>query len=109
MSNRMEFNQEIAEKCGIREAVVATFLWDRIARDDEPLYHHGRLWTRISQPMITSAMPFITISMVRGSLAKLKKKGIIKSGVFNVNRFDHTNWYAFTDFGEEMMEQGGFA
>ena len=109
MTNRMEFNIEIAEKCGLRESVLATYLWDLLDRDDVAVEHHGRYWTRISQKMITVALPFMTVDMLQGSLLKLLKKGIIKTAVFNEDKFDHTNWYTFTDYGIEMMDPGNFA
>ena len=109
MENRMEFNYELANVCGLRESVLATYLWDLLDRDDEVVEHHGRYWTRISQKMITIAMPFMTVDMVQGSLAKLLRKGIIRRAVFNEDRFDHTSWYTFTDYGIEMMEPGSFA
>ena len=109
MDNRMEFNKELASECGLRESVLATYLWDLLDRDLEVVEHHGRYWTRISQKMITIAMPFMTVDMVQGSLMKLLKKGIIKRAVFNEDKFDHTSWYTFTDYGIEMMDPGNFA
>ena len=104
MTNRMEFNKGLAECCGLRESVLATYLWDLLNRDEEVENHHDRYWTRISQKMITVAMPFMTVDMVQGSLTKLLKKGIIKRAVFNEDKFDHTNWYTFTDYGIEIMD-----
>ena len=34
--------------------------------------------------------------MVRYSVNKLVEKGIVKVGVFNDDKFDHTYWYTFT-------------
>lgn len=109
MDNRMEFNMKTAEVCGLRESVLATYLWDLLDRDREAVEFNGRCWTRISQRMITVALPFMTVDMVQGSLNKLLRKGIIKREVLNDDRFDHTNWYAFTDYGIEMMDPGNFA
>ena len=36
----------------------------------------------------------------------LKEKNIIRKGCFNEDRFDHTSWYTFTDYGLRMMEEG---
>ena len=104
----MNFNLEIAKRCGVREAALATYLFKLIGNDVDYYYLNGRRWSRISQKMITVALPFMTVGMVRGSLNKLKRKGIIKSDVLNENRFDHTLWYAFTDYGEEMMDPGAY-
>ena len=101
--SRMQFEEDVALWCGLRESVLATFLWDMAMRDENVIYRNGKYWTRISQPMITVALPVMTVNMVRGSLRKLKEAGVIRSANLNHDRFDHTNWYAFTEYGEEMM------
>lgn len=109
MDNRVDFNKDIARDCGLRESVIATYLWELLDRDLDSIERNGRVWTRISQKMITIALPFMTVDMARGSLKKLVEQGIILRGVFNDDKFDHTHWYAFTDYGYEMMSPGSFA
>jgi hypothetical protein len=41
--------------------------------------------------------------MVQGALRKLRDEGVVKSAVLNNNRFDHTNWYTFTEYGDVLM------
>ena len=107
MNNRLEFNQAVAEQCGIREAVVATYLWDRLRRDDEALYRRGKMWTRVSQRMIRTALPFLTEHTVRSAVRRLREADILRTDDdFNHDRFDHTYWYSFTEYGEELMEPG---
>ena len=109
MNNRLDFNEDIAVRCGLREAVLATHLWDTLWKDEESVYRFGRLWTRISQQMLAARLPFLTRDMVQVSLARLREDGIIKVGHFSDDRFDHTNWYAFTDVGMAMMEPETYA
>ena len=104
MEKEVKFNARVAGACGIREAVIATFLWSLLNDPDgERISRHGREWVKITQRMITAVFPFMTIDMVQGSIQKLIRKGIISTGDFNEDKFNHTNWYSFTEFGEELM------
>ena len=51
----------------------------------------------------------MSVDMARRSLKKLAEEGIIVRDVFNDDKFDHTYWYAFTDYGFEMMEPGTYS
>jgi hypothetical protein len=42
--------------------------------------------------------------MVRHSVRKLVDKGILKVAVLNNDRFDHTYWYTFTAYGDELLD-----
>lgn len=44
--------------------------------------------------------------MVRDSIRKLVKNGIIKVAKFSDYKFDHTYWYTFTAYGEELLDDG---
>ena len=46
MINEMKFNEDVAMMCGLKEAVLASFLWDLVAKDDDVMYRYGRLWSR---------------------------------------------------------------
>ena len=35
---------------------------------------------------------------------RLVEKGIMKVGVFNDDKFDHTYWYTFTAYGNELLD-----
>lgn len=78
----------------------------RCAGGEETTYRHGYLWVKCTQKMMTVHIPFLTEDMVRHSVRKLIDKGIIKVGVFDDDRFDHTYWYTFTDYGEELLDDG---
>ena len=104
MERDVKFNVRVACACGIREAVIATFLWSLLNDpEEETISRHGNEWVKITQKMITAMFPFMSIDMVQGSIQKLKKKGIISIGDFNEDKFNHTNWYTFTDYGYELM------
>lgn len=101
------FRNDIAVKCGVNAAVIAEFLWDHLKDDgdgDGVLERHGRCWYRCSARMMTGEFPYLSIHMAKDAVNVLARKGYIRKGCFNDNRFDHTNWYAFTDYGKKMME-----
>ena len=92
--NERKFNMDIAAVCGLREAVIADFIRGLQVTSDETTYRHGYFWV----------IPFLTEDMVRHSVNKLVEKGIMKVGVFNDDKFDHTYWYTFTAYGNELLD-----
>ena len=94
--NERKFNMDIATVCGLREAVIADFIRGLQVTSDETTYRHGYFWVKCTQKTITVHIPFLTEDMVRYSVNKLVEKGIMKVGVFNDDKFDHTYWYTFT-------------
>jgi len=104
-----KFRNNVAQQFGIIPAIVAEHLWYLYlneASGDGTHCHHGRYWCRCSQMNLVSEFPFLTRHMVQGAIAVLKKKDLIRSGCFNEDRFDHTGWYTFTDYGVSVMEAG---
>ena len=108
MITEMKFNEEVAVMCGLKEAVLATYLWNLIARDDDVMYRYGRLWTRISQKSLSIHLPFLSVRSISGAAKKLEKEGIIAIDEFNSSKFDRTHSYAFTEFGDELMTDNGW-
>lgn len=98
-------NVPLAQKIGIRTALVAQYLWDALEErySAETDIVDGRQWLRIGQTSLTTILPYLTRHTARFELRRLKKLGIIQSRDLNDNRFDHTNWYCFTDYGSELM------
>ena len=99
------FDTDIARKCGVNAATVASFLWERIYSEDDYKTEYGVEWTRVSQKTMTANMPHMSVKMIANAVKKLKNKGYIKVSKFNESKFDKTNWYAFTDFGFEAMNK----
>ncbi|MBO4235145.1 MAG: hypothetical protein J5928_01710 [Firmicutes bacterium] len=99
------FDTDIARKCGVNAATVASFLWERIYSEEDYKTEYGVEWTRVSQKTMTANMPHMSVKMIANAVKKLKNKGYIKVSKFNDSKFDKTNWYAFTDFGFEAMNK----
>ena len=99
----------VAVKCGINAAVVAEILWDLQRcefRKGKIVYRHGNRWCRCSQRMITVICPALSVHMVKDAIKALRETGIIRKECFNEDKFDHTNWYAFTEYGTRLMNEG---
>ena len=102
--NERKFNMYIAAVAGLKEAVVADFIRDQMMTSVETKYRHGYFWVKCSQRTMTVHIPFLTEDMVRSAVRKLVDKGIIKVAVLDEDRFDHTYWYTFTSYGNELLD-----
>ena len=107
MINEMKFNEDVAMMCGLKEAVLASFLWDLMLRDDEAVYRYGKMWTRISQRGISMHLPYMSERVISRAARKLRDKGILTIEKINDSKFDHTYSYAFTEFGCDLMIDEG--
>ena len=107
----INYENEVAVKCGINAALVADYLWN-LKQDHrfrgKSVYHHGKVWVRCSQPMITSDIRYLTIDMVKGAVKSLIEHNILRRECFNEDKFDHTNWYTFTEYGESLVRKGRY-
>ena len=101
------FDSDIAKKYGVNAAVLACFLWDCIEQKstESPQLHEGKVWVRCSVQMMTGFFPFLSYDEIRYALKRLVKGRVLTKGQFNESRFDRTNWYAFTEFGQFLMAE----
>lgn len=101
------FDSDIAKKYGVNAAVLACFLWDCIEQKstESPQLHEGKVWMRCSVQMMTGFFPFLSYDEIRYALKRLVKGRVLTKGRFNEIRFDRTNWYAFTEFGQFLMAE----
>ena len=103
------FRNAVALKCGINAAIVAEIIWDLQKcefRNGKTTYRYGSRWCRCSQPMITLICPCLSIHMAKDAVRALRETGIIKVDCFNDDKFDHTSWYTFTEYGKRLMSEG---
>ena len=104
----MNFNEGVALRYGIREAVIAQYLWD-IGEDgyDDPnvICKDQRLWVRASATAIKCALPYFSKHQIKDAIMHLRKEHILMKRELNDSRFDRTNWYAFSDHGVDLMEE----
>ena len=99
-------NVELAVRIGLRSALVAQCLWDLSEQHhscETDLFDDGRRWLRMGQRTLTTIMPYLTRHTARYELVRLIKLGIIRARQLSCDRFDHTNWYSFTEYGYDLM------
>lgn len=104
-----DFKKDIAVRYGVNAAVIAQFLWDSIEGPDHSgrrVYRDGKKWCRCSILLMTGIFPFLSRHMAADALERLIKAHVIKKDCLSSNRFDRTNWYAFTEYGEYLMKGG---
>lgn len=101
------FHSNIAQRYGVNAAVLAGFIRDCIEEKStrKPQLHEGRVWFRCSVQMLTGFFPYLSYDEIRYALKRLVKGRVLIKGRFNESRFDRTNWYAFTEFGEFLMKE----
>ena len=102
----MNFNEGVAMRYGIKEAVIAQHLWElgeNIDNADAAL-KDSRLWVRASASAIKCALPYFSKHQIKDAIMHLRKEHILIKREMNDSRFDRTNWYAFSDYGVDLME-----
>lgn len=100
------FKNSMALDYGVNSAIVAQYLWDSLyvcKTDCTVTKQQGKEWCRASAIHITSVFPFLSKHQIRNAIDNLTERKVIKKGSFNYSRFDHTNWYCFTEFGKSLM------
>ena len=102
-----KFNAGIAKAYGVHAALLAEHIWREVKENEfhKRCRHAGHVWMRCSRRNFTVSMPYLTEGMVGGSIRKLKRAGILLQGEFNDSRFDRTAWYAFSEYGRNIMEE----
>ena len=92
---------------GIEEAIlIDKFVgWIQYNRANGKNYHDGRTWTFNSAKSYADLFPYMTESKIKRVISKLVEMGIVIKGNYNENQYDRTNWYAFTDEGNAIVQK----
>lgn len=100
-------NISLARRLGVNAALLAQYIWNEVCKKEFAGrdYFEGKYWMRSSQMMFTAVMPYLSKHMVRRALECLMKQGVIVRGKHSDSPFDHTSWYAFTQFGALLMRE----
>lgn len=103
------FDIELAERYGILEAVIINHLQFWIAKNkaNECNYYDGYYWSYFSTKAIADLFPYANDRQIRYALNKLIKEDVLQTGNYNKMKYDRTLWYAFTDFGLELLKKQG--
>lgn len=102
------FNCEIAVKYGMAEAVILNHFeyWIEKNKANERNFFDGAYWTYNSVKAFKEIFPYLTEKKIASALTKLKDEGIIKTGNYNENKYDRTLWYAITEKGLSILQNG---
>lgn len=102
------FDTNIAEKYGINAAIILQnmYYWIEKNRANEKHFHDGYYWTYNSLKAFEELFPYMSTKQIRGALEKLEEEGIIVCGNYNNSTYDRTKWYAITEAGYELFQEG---
>ena len=98
-------NDGVAMKAGTNAGIIANLLMG-LMEEGDAVEKFGRTWCRCSFKSITVIYPFLSMAQVEYAIGQLRDKEIIISRKLSAGGFDHTNWYAFTDYGQKIMKWG---
>jgi len=100
------FRSEDALLYGVDAATILYNLrfWVKTNMANKTNFHQGYYWHYNSVEAFCEFLPFYSPHQIRRSLEKLEKLGAIKTGNYNIARYDRKKWYTVID----MHPQGGF-
>ena len=93
------FDTGIAEAYGLEAAIVFNHLvyWLNFNKIKGMNQIQGRTWTFNTHEEMSQYLIYFTPRQIKYALEKLHKAGLIIKSKFNLNKLDHTNWYALAD------------
>ncbi len=100
-------NKKLAEKIGIREALVFEYVYGHIlnkAKKGNTLIK-GEHWCRISHKMLSVKFPVLSRDVSRHILKNLVIGGLLKQDEINTSSFDRTASYALTEIGKAIIHE----
>ncbi len=102
------FNVEIATKYGMVEAVLLEHLnfWISKNKANEINFYDGNYWTYNSTKAFADLFPYISQKAISKALHHLEEEEIIILGNYNKNVYDRTTWYAITEKGNSILQNG---
>lgn len=93
------FNIDIAEKYGIKEAILIENIahWIKKNYANKKHIHEGKVWSYNSVEAFKDQFPYMSAKQIRYALNKLEDAEVIKSGNYNKAKYDRTKWYTIID------------
>ncbi len=104
------FNVEIAARYGMLEAVILEHLnfWIAKNRANEVNFYDGYYWTYSSTKALAELFPYASQKTISRTLHHLKDEGLVVFGNYNKSSYDRTMWYALTEKGDSILQNGIF-
>ena len=106
MSNSYMFDVDVAKEYGTHEAILIKMFqyWITKNRANRTNCFDGHYWTYNSKKALLEMFPFWSEQNLKTIMNHLIDKGIITTGNYNTNKYDHTLWYAFVDENKWLGE-----
>lgn len=106
MAEMHYFDIHIAEKYGVKCAVILQNLWHWIKKNqaNDINYYDGNYWTYNSKKAFAELFPYMTERQIGYALQKLIDNGLIITGNYNKVAYDRTLWYAITEKGKSILQ-----
>ena len=100
------FDVDIAKEYGISESIFLCNIafWVKQNTLNKNNYFEGRYWTYNSLSAYTGLFPYMSQSTIKRVIKHLKDEGLILTGNFNNDRFNHTNYYTITEKGLSIIQ-----
>lgn len=102
------FDIRIAQRFGINCAVILQNIWHWVQKNEAngTNFYDGTYWTYNSTKAFTKQFPYLSQKQIETALKKLRDEDIIKTGNYNVVKYDRTLWYAVTEKGKCILLSG---
>ena len=107
MSNH-SFDIEIAKEYGVNAAILFQNIhfWCEKNRANGMNFHDGMYWTYNSRKAFRELFPYMSEKQIKAALDKLIENGLITTGTYNDDARDRTLWYAVTQKGDCIFQNG---
>ena len=102
------FDTRIAKMYGVNCAVILQNIWHWVRKNEAngTNFYDGSYWTYNSTKAFAEQFPYLTPKQIETALKKLRDEKIIKTGNYNVMKYDRTLWYAITEKGKCILHTG---
>ena len=93
---------------GVNAAIIFNNIafWIKKNEANEENYYDGCYWTYNTKAAWRTLFPYMGEKQFKAALQKLIDEGLLKTGCYNSKPFDRTLWYALTEKGYSMFQNG---
>ena len=100
------FDIDIAEKYGIAESIFLCNIafWVKQNALNGHNYFEGKYWTYNSLAAFKGLFCYMSEWTIKKAIKNLKDNGLILTGNFNNDKFNHTNYYTLTEKGLALIK-----
>lgn len=102
------FDTDVAALVGVNAAIIFNNIafWIKKNEANEENYYDGCYWTYNTKAAWRTLFPYMGEKQFKAALQKLIDEGLLKTGCYNSKPFDRTLWYALTEKGYSMFQNG---